>query len=97
MYPPGLGFVSAFFECLCAGVIAVPMYPPSITRPERSLSRLRAIYRESGAKAILCTQDVFSKFATPLQSDPELSTCRLVATDHYGLEDIDRRFSKHEL
>ena len=89
MYPPGLDFVSAFFGCLCAGVIAVPVYPPQASRPERSLPCLRSIYRESGAKAILCTEDVFSKFATLLQSDPELSTCPLLATDHYELEDID--------
>ena len=89
MYSPGLDFVSAFFGCLCAGVIAVPVYPPQPSRPERSLPRLRAIHSESGAKAILCTEDVFSKFATLFQSDPELSTCPLLATDHYGLEDID--------
>jgi len=89
MYSPGLDFVSAFFGCLCAGVIAVPVYPPQPSRPERSLPRLRAIYSESGAKAILCTEDVFCKFATLFQSDPELSTCPLLATDHYGLEDID--------
>jgi len=89
MYSPGLDFVSAFFGCLCAGVIAVPVYPPQPSRPERSLPRLRAIYSESGAKAILCTEDFFCKLATLFQSDPELSTCPLLATDHYGLEDID--------
>ena len=25
LYPPGLEFIYAFFGCLCAGVIAVPM------------------------------------------------------------------------
>ena len=89
MYSPGLDFVSAFFGCLFAGVIAVPVYPPQLSRPERSLPRLRAIYSESGAKAILCTEDIFSKFATLFQSDLELSMCPLLATDHYGLEDIE--------
>ena len=89
MYSPGLDFVSAFFGCLCAGVIAVPVYPPQPSRPERSLPRIRAIYSESGGKAILCTEDVFCKFATLFQSDPELSRCPLLATDHYGLEDIE--------
>lgn len=28
LYPPGLDFISAFFGCLYAGVIAVPLYPP---------------------------------------------------------------------
>ncbi len=89
MYSPGLDFVSAFFGCLCAGVIAVPVYPPQSSRPERSLPGLRAIYSESGAKAILCTEEGFGKFASLLQGDPELSKCPLLATDHYGLEDIE--------
>jgi len=88
MYSPGLDFVSAFFGCLCAGVIAVPVYPPQSSRPECSLPRLRAIYRESGAKTILCTEFFFGKFASLFQSDPELSKCPMLATDHYGLEDI---------
>src|SRR3954447_24624984 len=28
LYPPGLEYISAFFGCLYAGVIAVPTYPP---------------------------------------------------------------------
>ncbi len=89
MYSPGLDFVTAFFGCLYAGVIAVPVYPPQPSRPEHSLPRLRAIYSESGAKAMLCTEEAFTKFASLFQSDPELSTCPLLATDHYGLETID--------
>ena len=28
VYQPGLEFIAAFFGCLAAGVIAVPVYPP---------------------------------------------------------------------
>ncbi|GAA6624134.1 hypothetical protein NUACC26_099590 [Scytonema sp. NUACC26] len=28
LYPPGLDYLSAFFGCLYAGVVAVPAYPP---------------------------------------------------------------------
>jgi acyl-CoA synthetase (AMP-forming)/AMP-acid ligase II len=31
MFPPGLDFIAAFFGCLAAGVIAVPMMPPRRT------------------------------------------------------------------
>ncbi|MEA5534506.1 AMP-binding protein [Crocosphaera sp. XPORK-15E] len=40
LYPPGLDFIVAFFGCLYAGVIAIPLYPP---RPNRSINRLKAI------------------------------------------------------
>ena len=29
LYPPGIEFPSAFFGCLCAGMAAVPTYPPN--------------------------------------------------------------------
>src|SRR5262245_21766011 len=32
LYPPGLEFITGFFGCLYAGVIAVPAYPPSPAR-----------------------------------------------------------------
>src|SRR5438046_269115 len=32
LYPPGVEFIVAFFGCLCAGVIAVPAYPPRLNR-----------------------------------------------------------------
>ena len=28
LYPSGLEFIAAFFACLYAGVVAVPVYPP---------------------------------------------------------------------
>src|SRR4051812_37672062 len=40
LYPSGLEFVTAFFGCLYAGVVAVPAYPP---RANESALRLRAI------------------------------------------------------
>src|SRR5262245_47418877 len=38
LFPPGLEYVSALFGCMCAGVIAVPAYPP---RPNRPMPRLK--------------------------------------------------------
>lgn len=90
MYPPGLEFISAFFGCLYAGVIAVPAYPPPAARPDRSLPRLQAILRESEAAAVLCTENLIEKYATLLEVSPELSNCPLLATDHYGLESLDQ-------
>src|SRR5712691_3945309 len=43
LYPPGLEFISAFFGCLYAGMVAVPAYPPNLSRADRALPMLRAI------------------------------------------------------
>src|SRR4051812_41546197 len=40
LYPPGLDYIAAFYGCLYAGVIAVPAYPPQLSR---HLSRVNAI------------------------------------------------------
>ena len=48
LYPPGLEFITAFFGCLYAGVVAVPVYPP---RRNRSLERIQAIADDGHAAA----------------------------------------------
>jgi acyl-CoA synthetase (AMP-forming)/AMP-acid ligase II/acyl carrier protein len=53
VYPPGLDYVAAFFGCLCAGVVAVPVFPPDIFRLTRTLPRLAAVATDSQAKVIL--------------------------------------------
>lgn len=40
VYPSGLSYIAAFFGCLAAGVVAVPVYPPA---SEQHLGRLRKI------------------------------------------------------
>src|SRR3954451_20967473 len=34
LFPPGLDFITAFFGCLYAGVVAVPAYPPRTSRED---------------------------------------------------------------
>src|SRR5579859_4804465 len=46
-YPAGLEFIVAFFGCLYAGAIAVPVYPPGANR---GLGRLTSIIGDCGAR-----------------------------------------------
>ncbi len=87
LYPPGLAFVSAFFGCMYAGVIAVPAYPPQPSRPQRSLARLAPIVAESGATTVLCNEDSCESLRHLFEQEVQLQSCRILATDHYGLED----------
>src|ERR1700675_4275809 len=42
LFPPGLDFVAGFFGCLCAGVIAVPCYPPRRNRADERIAAIAA-------------------------------------------------------
>lgn len=55
LYPQGLDYITAFFGCLYAGVIAVPAYPP---KNQRTMPRLQAIIEDSQAAIILSTDAV---------------------------------------
>jgi len=61
LYPPGLDFIAAFFGCLYAGVVAVPVYPPHPSRPEQTLSRLRAIVADAQAALMMTTTKILSR------------------------------------
>jgi acyl-CoA synthetase (AMP-forming)/AMP-acid ligase II/acyl carrier protein len=52
VYPAGLDFITAFFGCLYAGVVAVPATYP---KPRRPLPRMSRIAEDSGARIALTT------------------------------------------
>src|SRR5215217_9274352 len=78
LYPPGLEYVSAFLGCLYAGVIAVPAYPPRLSRP---ISRLRAIAADSKAKVALTTTHILSSLGRGLAHAPEMKSLLWLAPD----------------
>ena len=57
-FPPGLDYVTAYLGCLYAGVIAVPIYPPT---NKRYLDRFAAIVADSGAVVALTNGETASK------------------------------------
>ncbi|MEI2579696.1 fatty acyl-AMP ligase [Scytonema sp. PRP1] len=77
VYPPGLEFVSAFFGCLYAGVIAIPVNPP---RPNRSVSRLQAIVVDASASIALSTESFIDTIKRQITENPNLAKLNWVAT-----------------
>ncbi|MCA9175447.1 MAG: amino acid adenylation domain-containing protein [Planctomycetales bacterium] len=55
VFEPGVDYVVAFFACLYAGAVAVPVYPPDPFRLPRTLPRLQAIVENAGARWLLTT------------------------------------------
>jgi acyl-CoA synthetase (AMP-forming)/AMP-acid ligase II len=59
-YPPGLEFISAFFGCLYAGVIAVPIAPVGSARDEAKLGRVGAITASCKPEVLLGTEGLLT-------------------------------------
>lgn len=66
LYAPGLEFIRAFFACLYAGVVAVPVYLPG-ARAEH-WARLAAIAQDAGAEFLLTDETHQAAVATWLAS-----------------------------
>jgi acyl-CoA synthetase (AMP-forming)/AMP-acid ligase II len=86
LYQPGLEYISAFFACLFAEVVAVPAYPP---RPNRSLSRIQSILADAEATVALTTTDIFSILEKRVADAPELETLGWLATDQIDPNQAD--------
>ncbi|HEX3641760.1 MAG TPA: beta-ketoacyl synthase N-terminal-like domain-containing protein, partial [Ktedonobacteraceae bacterium] len=81
IYPSGLEFITAFFGCLYSGIIAVPVYPPSAARSDRTLPKFRAIARDAQPKVVLTTKSLLSRVEGLIAHSPELQSASLVVTD----------------
>jgi acyl-CoA synthetase (AMP-forming)/AMP-acid ligase II len=64
MLPPGLDFASAFFGVLYAGAIAIPTYPPSGARADRTSARVRGMVADAGVSLVLSTSSLLARMAT---------------------------------
>jgi len=93
LYPAGLEFIAAFFGCLYAGVVAVPLYPP---RRNRSLERLQAVADDCQARVALTTEAVLERIEPLVDETPHLKqltwlpTCRVAdaLADEWRMPDI---------
>lgn len=87
VYPSDLEFITAFFGCLYAGVIAVPTYPPQ-TRTKRSLTKLQAIMHDVQPAVVLTIASLSSTVESLFSQAQELQPTPLLNTD-----DIDNNLA----
>ncbi|WP_428262059.1 aminotransferase class I/II-fold pyridoxal phosphate-dependent enzyme [Haliangium sp.] len=81
LYPPGLEYISAFFGCLYAGMVAVPTSLPHPSMQHRALPRLISIITESGAQAALTQQAIYSIIDGIARGNEELHNIDFMSTD----------------
>src|SRR5215472_10239903 len=76
-YPAGTEFAAAFWGCLCAGVVGVPVFP---ARLHRQLPRLLSIVEDSGAKFVLTTAKLHGAADDLFKRAPLLKNLEWIAT-----------------
>lgn len=79
LHPPGLDYIAAFFGCLYAGVVAVPIYPPRLN--SRPMPRLRAIVADAQATVALVTGNILDSLEQRFAAMPDLAALRWLAVD----------------
>jgi thioester reductase-like protein len=65
-YPPGLEMICAFFGCVRAGLIPVPVYPPSSRGFQSALYKMVHIAKDCQAAGILTSRDYHASLKTNL-------------------------------
>src|SRR6201996_1934135 len=65
-YPPGLEMICAFFGCVRAGLIPVPVYPPSSRGFQSALYKMVHIARDCQAAGILTCNEYYASLKTNL-------------------------------
>lgn len=73
MLPPAVDFVPAFFGVLYAGAVAIPTYPPSGARADRSSARLRGMIADAGITLVLSSSAIRAHVSSLEALVPELA------------------------
>lgn len=79
LYPSGIDYIAAFFGCLYAGIIAIPLY--QLRNNTRALSRMHSIWVDAAATFILSTKDKLTILYNNQEIIPDFGNAILVATD----------------
>jgi acyl-CoA synthetase (AMP-forming)/AMP-acid ligase II/acyl carrier protein len=77
-YPAGLEFIAAFFGCLYAGAIAVPVAPP---KRRQKQSRFEAIVKDARPEVVMTTQDLMNNLKQVWLDLPELPSVKYITSD----------------
>lgn len=83
LFPTGPDYIAAYFGCLYAGMIAVPVFPPSRKHRSRSQQRLLAIIRDARPVVGLTTTSYVEKGKGTFLSDGDLDSLKLIAVDKF--------------
>jgi acyl-CoA synthetase (AMP-forming)/AMP-acid ligase II len=88
IYPPGLDFIAAFFGCLYAGAVAIPVYPPLPATFATALPRLSGLLADAGPTAVLTTRLVMAVLEPVMDLIPDLTALRWLAAEDIDMDGV---------
>lgn len=89
-YQAGLEFVSAFFGCLYAEMIAVPIPPIEVGQDRAKTARMESIARSCAAEGLLATADELDRLLAHPEAAAALDGLELIGTDEVDPEPAGR-------
>ncbi len=96
LFPPGLDFISAYFGCLYAGMIAIPLYPHLRPKKDKMLDRIVGVAKNAQPSAILVNSVVNSFTSSLFQLAPQLQQYTWFNTDEL-VEDMADQWKRPDI
>jgi acyl-CoA synthetase (AMP-forming)/AMP-acid ligase II len=78
LFPSGVDYMVAFFACVCADIIAVPLFPPRGNKPNL---RLEAVVQDCTPRAALTSSAQIARIVPAMSASPGLAALELLAID----------------
>lgn len=97
LFPAGLDFISAYFGCLYAGVIAIPIPPPHPARLEKTLQAAVNVLADAEPAVALMAQELFTAIKANDNVMKEFEGVRLLVADHSRLKSWTSRWIMPEI
>ena len=97
IFPPGLDFIAAFFGCLYAKVLAVPVYPPHPARLEKSLPIILRVAADAKPAVALLTSSLHDVIKARKEVADEFGNIKLLATDNDDINDRANEWQQYEV
>ncbi|MEP6948359.1 MAG: fatty acyl-AMP ligase [Ginsengibacter sp.] len=86
LLPAGLDFIAAYFGCLYANIIAIPVYPPHPARLEKSLSTIFRIASDSRPAAAIMDSSLYDALKSRTDLSAGFGSIKLIVADTDEIE-----------
>jgi acyl-CoA synthetase (AMP-forming)/AMP-acid ligase II len=96
LFQPGLDFIVAYFGCLCAKVIAIPVYPPHPARIEITMPVIRRIAMDADVSVVLLNLSIYNAINKRDSARAAFGNMKLLVTDNNEPGYLAERWQQQE-